>query len=370
MRATEAGAHARRAMEVCNACRFCEGFCAVFPAMERRRSFAETDLAFLANLCHGCRGCYYACQYAPPHPFGINLPQSFAELRNETYKEYAWPQKLAGLFHRNGTVLAITMALALAAVLVLVSALQDPAVLLGAHPVRPGAFYSVISYGVMVWTATAVFTWALLALAMGARNYWRDAGVTLGADAKESWFQAVRDALTLKYLSGGGHGCNDRDEGFSGARRYAHHMMFYGFLLCFAATSVATLAHHVLGWYAPYGFWSLPVLLGTAGGLMMVGGGCAMLWLKLSGDPAPTARTLLGGETAFVMILILVAATGLLLLALRATSAMGLALAVHLGFVLALFATLPYSRMVHGVYRTASLLRHAVETRRMSILAD
>ena len=24
---------ARRAMEVCNACRYCEGFCAVFPAL-------------------------------------------------------------------------------------------------------------------------------------------------------------------------------------------------------------------------------------------------------------------------------------------------------------------------------------------------
>src|SRR5579875_306770 len=80
---------ARRAMEICNACRYCEGFCAVFPAMEQRRVFADADLDYLANLCHGCRGCYYACQYAPPHEFGINLPRTFAELRSETYAEYA-----------------------------------------------------------------------------------------------------------------------------------------------------------------------------------------------------------------------------------------------------------------------------------------
>ena len=62
---TLAIATARRAMEVCNACRYCEGFCAVFPAMELRREFTHGDLTYLANLCHSCRGCYYACQYAP-----------------------------------------------------------------------------------------------------------------------------------------------------------------------------------------------------------------------------------------------------------------------------------------------------------------
>ena len=53
-----------RVMQICNACRYCEGLCAVFPAMERRRTFTEKDLKYLANLCHNCRGCYYACQYS------------------------------------------------------------------------------------------------------------------------------------------------------------------------------------------------------------------------------------------------------------------------------------------------------------------
>ena len=32
---------AARQMSVCNACRYCEGLCAVFPAMELRRDFIE-----------------------------------------------------------------------------------------------------------------------------------------------------------------------------------------------------------------------------------------------------------------------------------------------------------------------------------------
>ena len=58
---------AQRVLAICNACRYCEGYCAVFPAMELRREFSATDLGYLANLCHGCQGCFYSCQYAPPH---------------------------------------------------------------------------------------------------------------------------------------------------------------------------------------------------------------------------------------------------------------------------------------------------------------
>ena len=96
MRETEAIVEARRLMAICNACRYCEGYCAVFPAMELRRGFAAGDLSYLANLCHDCRGCYYACQYAPPHEFALNLPQTLAKIRTETYEEYAWPRSLAG----------------------------------------------------------------------------------------------------------------------------------------------------------------------------------------------------------------------------------------------------------------------------------
>jgi citrate/tricarballylate utilization protein len=53
--------------------------------------------------------------------------------------------------------------------------------------------------------------------------------------------------------------------------------------------------------------------------------------------------------------------TGLALLALRSTPAMGLLLALHLGVIFAFFVTLPYSRFVHGLYRFAALVRHARE---------
>lgn len=354
---------ARRVMEVCNACRYCEGYCAVFPAMELRRAFTGGDLNYLANLCHSCRSCYYACQYAPPHVFGINVPRALAEVRAESYAQYAWPAPLAALYRRNGLAMAFAMAGGIVLVLLLVLLLQNHAVAFRARPVTPGrGFYDVVPYGPMVWVAAVAFGFAILALAMGFVRFWKDTGGRLGQLRQlRPLRQALRDAATLRYLGGGGGGCNDRNERFSTGRRWLHHAMAYGFLLCFAATAVGTIYDHLLGWRAPYPFLSLPVILGTLGGLGLLVGTTGLFWFRLSGDREPQARNLLGTDTALLLLLLLIAATGLLLLAVRATGAMGMTLAVHLGLVLALFLILPYSKSVHGLYRAGALIRHALE---------
>ena len=360
MRETETMADARRYMEICNGCRYCEGYCAVFPAMEQRRDFTTGDLTYLANLCHNCMGCFYACQYAPPHEFGVNVPRAFSLLRAESYAAYAWPAPFARAFARNGVLVSLVTAIAIALVLLGVTALQTPDVLYGAHPVRPGAFYAVIPLWIMQATGIATFGFALVALVMGGRAFWHDAGPSGRVSARALW-RAACDVLTLRNLGGGGHGCNDRDERFSMTRRWLHHAMFYGFLLCFAATSTAFVYGTLLGWAAPYPLTSAPVLFGTVGGVLLIVGTVALFAMKLSGDPAPAAHRLLGADVALLLLLALTALTGLVLLMLRATGAMGIALAVHLGFVLALFALLPYSKMVHGVYRGLALLRAAAE---------
>ena len=86
---------ARGQAEICNACRYCESYCPVFPEMFNMRSFPDADLGHLANLCHNCKGCWHACQYAPPHEFGLNLPATLAEVRAESYAEHAWPKPRA-----------------------------------------------------------------------------------------------------------------------------------------------------------------------------------------------------------------------------------------------------------------------------------
>ena len=170
--------------------------------------------------------------------------------------------------------------------------------------------------------------------------------------------------MRLTYLGGGGDGCTYPDDKPSQARRWYHQLTFYGFMLCFAATGVATVYHYALGRQAPYAFWSLPVLLGTVGGIALLAGPAGLLWLKAGRDPALASEPQTGMDVGFLVLLLLVSSTGLLLLALRETAAMGIVLAVHLGAVMAVFLTLPYGKFVHAIHRFTALVRCHVEQRR------
>ena len=139
---TPAHEETARLMQICNSCRYCEGFCAVFPAMERRRLFTEGDTAYLANLCHHCGACYHACQYAPPHEFAVNVPQVLADRRAESWEAFAWPGPLAGLFVRNGLMVSILASLSLALAVGLMLAMIAPELFWGVH-IGEGAFYAV-----------------------------------------------------------------------------------------------------------------------------------------------------------------------------------------------------------------------------------
>jgi citrate/tricarballylate utilization protein len=349
-------------MNICNACRYCEGLCATFEAMTLKRAFLNADLDYLANLCHNCTSCFQGCQYSPPHEFDLNVPRALASLRLDTYKKYAWPGFMARLFERNGLVVSMATALSLAVVIVALFAWHKPSVLFARHT-GPGAFYEIVSHEAMVVVAAIAFCYSVLALAMGARRFWRSPGALSSRKLTISVFRAAaRDAATLKYLGGGhGEGCNTTDEHFSNARRYFHQFTMFGFLLCFAATCVAALYDYVLGISAPYPLLSLPVILGTIGGAGLLVGPAGLFSVKVRSDSRPMNIMQLGMDYAFLALLFLISLSGLLLLIVRDTSLMGVTLVVHLGFVLGLFVTLPYSKFVHGIYRSAALLRFEAE---------
>jgi citrate/tricarballylate utilization protein len=308
-----------RLMTICNSCRYCEGYCAVFPAMERRLEFPDDDLNYLANLCHNCTDCLYACQYAPPHEFAVDVPKILAEIRRESYRQYARP---IGLL--SGTTVA-----ALVIVLAALGLIFTPRT-------AGGDFYAAIPHSVMVAVFGAAGLLVVAAWAVALGRLWQDQGA-----AVKPRFSALgdmlRDVTRLKYLS-------------SPARRVFHHLTFYGFLLCFASTCVAAFYDNALGWKAPYAYSSVPVVLGTLGGIGLVIGPLGLLrWRQKE----------IG--TSFIALLLATSTSGLLLLIFRGTHAMSPLLGLHLAIVLALFVTLPYGKFVHGIYRSAALFRYALE---------
>ena len=347
-----------RQLQICNACRYCEGFCAVFPAMTRRLEFGKADIHYLANLCHNCGACLHACQYAPPHEFAVNVPQAMAKVRVQTYADYAWPPALGALYQRNGLTLALALASGLALFLVLAVLLTGRLF----HAPLAGNFYAIFPHNLLVSMFAPIFLFAALALGLGVARFWRE--VSPGEVSGVAVREAGSNALRLKYLDGGhGEGCNDADDRFTLWRRRFHHATFYGFMLCFAATSVATLYHYIFKWQAPYSYTSLPVLLGSVGGIGLLVGPAGLLWLNLQRHPLHGDAAQKPMDRGFIALLFFTSLSGLALLVWRDSTAMAVLLALHLGVVMALFVTLPYGKFAHGIFRTAALLKWSIEKR-------
>jgi len=374
------GAHT---MTVCNSCRYCEQYCPVFPAMERRLTFHASDLAYLANLCHNCGECLYACQYAPPHEFGIDVPRTMAELRLQSYEECCWPGPLGRAFRRQGRATALGLAAGFVAILFALTSWFNPSAL---SPGRTdAAFYAVMPHGVMVGLFGAVGGFVLMALGIALQRFWRAMARSTGTSAvADAWadhrrlgggssvpaetpvtiavvLRAVRDGVALRHLHASGRDCVSGEEVRTPWRRWWHHATVGGFLLCFASTSVAAIYHTVFGWEAPYAYASLPVVLGTVGGLGLVVGPAGQWWERRRRDPALADPAQAGMDDALLLLLWLTSVTGLLVLLLRTRAVMAPLLLVHLGVVLALFVSLPYGKFVHGFYRLLALVKDAAE---------
>lgn len=347
-------AEARRQIDICNACRYCEGFCSVFPAINRERVFPDEDITQLANLCHNCQGCYYACQYTQPHEFALNLPKILAEVRSDSWQNNAFPAPFARAFQRSGTAIALALALSIAVLFWIVQTFR---------PETGEGFYAALSHAAMVAIFVPAFLAPVIIIALSLRRYWHSigGGQLRISDAIEGFASAAK----MRNLSGGhGEGCNFEDEDrFSNARRYAHQATMYGFLLCFASTALGTVMHYGFDLEAPYGLFSLPKLFGIPGGLLLSLGTFELGRLKLKSNRDLTDARSWGGDMGFIVLLHLVSTTGLLLYALGGNALMSGLLALHLGLVLSFFLLTPYSKMMHGFFRLASLMRDAQKKR-------
>jgi citrate/tricarballylate utilization protein len=347
-------AEADRQLTICNACRYCEGYCAVFPALERQVDLTAGDITHLADLCHDCRDCYTACMYAPPHEFALNLPAALSAVRHHTYDEYlprlTWP---AG---RRGAMLAA----ALAAV-VLLAVLG---VIVGGAGAPTGSPYRVIAYPALLVAFGLPAAWSVIVMAWSAARYWRatDGRGWGGLASPAALGQALRQAATLRNLRGGGADCSYPGDEPSGARRRLHHLVAWGFAACAASTVAAAISQDFAGDPPPYPVASAPVLFGVIGGAGLVIGCAGLLVLRRTAASSGTAAredpALARRGYALLAALLVLAVSGLLTLVVRDTAAFGPVLYVHLVAVAACFAIAPYTKFMHVIYRFLALVRH------------
>jgi citrate/tricarballylate utilization protein len=269
--------------------------------------------------------------------------------------------RAADLSRRNVLLLIVGTLLSLAFFAVV--AALSPAGLFDAQT-GAGAFYRVIPYLAMLLPALAVSLYVIGVMLAGAYAYWRDIRGTRRETGWRPALVALGEALGLRYLRGGtAGGCTYPGERASNSRLVLHMLVFYGFLSAFAATVVAAVLQDMFDVLPPYPLLSLPVVLGSLGGVAIIIGTSGLLFLKWRSERAPADRSTLNLDWLFLLSLNMVSITGMLLLALRDTPLMGVLLVVHLATVLALYISAPYGKFAHFLYRYAALVQNRVESR-------
>ena len=129
-----------------------------------------------------------------------------------------------------------------------------------------GDFYGVVPYEVIVSLFGLVALFVLVVLTIGVRRCWKgfeEARIRPATRPKPhkaeikaalAWkMRALRDVLTLRHLHASGDDCVSGEELRRPWRRWFHYCTFYGFLLCFASTTVAAIYYSFFGLTAPYG---------------------------------------------------------------------------------------------------------------------
>lgn len=350
-------AEAERQLSICNSCRYCEGYCAVYPALEQRTVLSATDIVYLSRLCHDCRACLYACMYAPPHEFAVNPPAVFAAVRRETARAFL-PRALADLMPR-WMLGAVAGAVAVVATLVGALATRGVGPLAGTTGVG-GSPYDVIPYAVILALAFACFAGAACVFAFGIAAYVRATGGAWRRGVR-AWVQAVRDAATLRNMRGGEEGCYVIPDTPTVWRRLWHAGVAYGFSLCLLATIAAAVEQDIVGVAPPYPYASVPVLAGLVGGVLLVAGSIGLAVTMRSQDFLGVDEGLVRRDGMLLAALGALGLSGCAVLFCRSTGAYGAVLALHLTLVWSCVLLAPVSKIVHAAYRLLALVQEREE---------
>lgn len=298
-------------------------------------------------LCHQCNDCTVRC------PRDAKPGDAMAAIRALVVEDLGAPRVMARLVGSAGTTWPILLAVPVIFWALLVQAVNGFAV-----PRTPLVYADVVPQ----WMIYAVFlpagAFALVAGAVGARRAWTAWGE--GAPRSGSLLRGLLAVAGDVLLHRRFATC-----GAARPRRLGHLLLLWGFLGALVTTTLLGVLIDVAGVRTPLPQLHPVKLLGNLSAILLAAG-VVLLSLHRAGNAAAAGATRAFDLFLVALVTLLVfSGLGAELARLWLPAKAALAVYVlHLGMVLSLFLTFPFSKLAHALYRTLAMAHERLTTDR------
>jgi len=342
----------------CYQCATCSSVCELAPAdapfPRQQMLWAQWGLVDrLAGdpavwLCHQCNDCTVRC------PRDAQPGDVLQGLRSMAIERLAFPGVLGRLVGAAKTTWPIVLGIPILFWAVLLWAAGHLSI--PAHLEAGWAYEEIVPHAYIYAVFFPVAAWVTLASWVSGSRLWSLMGASQQRNG--SFLGNVTPALIEIATHRRFSSCTT-----TASRKIGHFMLLWGFVGAAVTSGLLIVAIYIQKLPMPLELTHPYKLLGNlSAGLLVVGG--AMLVGNRIGDPkiAGVSRSF---DVFFLGVVVLVIATGMVVEGARLADAAGIALVsyvIHLGSVMCLFLTFPYSKFAHMLYRTLAMVhRYAVE---------
>ncbi len=337
----------------CYQCATCSSVCELAPAAAPfpRRQMVLAQWGMVDRLaadpavwlCHQCNDCTVRC------PRDARPGDVLQAVRSLVIERLAFPRVLGTLVGRARATWPLLLGLPLlfwVALLGLTGHLRVPADL----PATGWAYEHLVPHIFIYGVFFPVAGWVLLASIASGRRFWTLLGTA--GQRRGSFLAALLPAL--------GDIATHRRFGRCGAakpRQLGHLALLWGFVGAALTSGLLIVGMYLQHLPMPLALSHPYKILGNVSGALLVIGGAMLVGTRL-GDRNASGTTA-AFDAFFLGVVVLVIATGMTVELARLADAATFALSVyviHLGSVMTLFLTFPYSKFAHLLYRTLAMV--------------
>ena len=293
-------------------------------------------------LCHQCNDCTVRC------PRDARPGDVLSAVRSLAIEKLAFPRflgKLVGAARLTWPLLLVLPVLFWVALLGASGRLSPPAGLEDGW-----AYEALVPHAFIYGVFFPVAGWVILASWVAGRRFWTalgTSGARSGSFFANLWPVVLEVATHKRFGS-----CTAAKP-----RKLGHLTLLWGFVGAAVTSGLLIVGMYIQHLPMPLALNHPYKILGNVSAGLLIVGAAILLGNRL-GDRT-SAGTSSAFDTFFLSLVVLVIATGMVVELSRLAHAPAVALStyiLHLGFVMSLFLTFPYSKFAHMLYRTLAMV--------------